>query len=197
MAVFHFAAGTAFLAEDFHLDFARAATFDACFQLFSDGRNPIQPHMSFGDPATHATTINTTPTIALGYSSLGGPLTIPPYRQSVPSSYRALTSNFRFYDDAAGNAVLVGTLTGEVYDLSETYTYILAQSQRTRTHDVNTNSGLFMGDDKVTLGGLDDRFYDPQGDLQMHLGGGNDLGMQGLAKQGLGTPNALADLVVM
>jgi len=182
MAVFTATQGTVFRAEVFHLDFAQVATSTPYDQLFNDGANIAHLYLSFADPTTHATTANitTTPGITLDYSSLDDPLTGPGYDQSVQSSHVGLTSDFAFYDYISGDAVLVGTLVGEVYDLTETYAYSRVQTETaeiSRTHTVDAFSGLFMGDDTVTLSTLADNFCDPQGDLRMHMGGGDDLGV--------------------
>lgn len=186
MAIFQFSAGTAFRAEAFHLDLPQVATSNAVPQLFRDGDTSYF-YQFFADPVTFAYTANITTTlpITLDMSNLGDPMTAPTFTKSVISNFVGLTSDFAFYDYSSGSAVLVGELADEVYILTENYTYerIGTETQEiSRSHTFLGFSGLFRGDDTVRLGDLDDSFWDPQGDLSMFMGGGNDLGIHLVGK---------------
>ncbi|MBC7477996.1 MAG: calcium-binding protein, partial [Pseudorhodobacter sp.] len=182
MAVFLAAAGTAFRAENFGLDLAHASDAHFYTEIFTDIGNATQFYQSATDPVSHAYRSNITSTlgITLDHSTFDDTFDTPFYENSAVHPYTGITSDFTFYDYATGSAVLVGTLTGSVYDIAVRDSYLRVLTETQEIHHANTVesfTGLFMGDDRVKLGGLADYFCDPQGDLAMHLGGGDDLGI--------------------
>jgi Ca2+-binding RTX toxin-like protein len=188
MAVFQATAGTAFRAEVFGLDFAGlfAVTSNFYYQIFSGAGNATQLYLSFNMPVTYVQTANIISTLPfpLNHSTFDDDFVTLFYSNSAVQSYLDQTSAFSFYDYASGSSVLVGTLTGTIFDIEISDYYLRVRTETDEISHMNyveSFTGLFMGDDQVTLGALADYFCDPQGDLALRLGGGDDIGihMQG------------------
>jgi len=185
MAVFQINAGAVFRAGNFGLDFAGLFSVNANFyyQVFSGQLNQTNLYLSFSNPTSHAALadiISIIPSITLDHSTFGDTFDTPFYENSALHTYTGVVSDFVFHDYSQGAAQVVGTLTGSIYDLSviNYYSRVLTETQEiVQRNSVDTFTGLFMGDDQVTLGELADYFCDPQGDLILRLGGGDDLGI--------------------
>ena len=184
MTVFQTTAGTAFRAENFGLDsagvFSKATFF--YYQVSSHPPGVTQLYLSFADPISFAYTANIISILGfpLDHSTFDDTFDTPYYFNSELHSYRNITSDFAFYDYASGSEVLIGMLTGSVYDIDILDSYQRIRTEEDATHHINTVeafTGLFMGDDQVTLGALADYFCDPQGSLDLKMGGGDDLGI--------------------
>ena len=182
MAVFHGAAGTAFRAENFGLDLAHASDAQFYTQMFTDPANTTQFYQSSSEPGINgylSNIISTLP-LALDHSTFDDTFDTQFSSNSAVHNYDGVTSDFDFYDYTSGSEVMVGTLTGSVYDIAviDSYQRVLTETQEIHhANTVESFTGLFMGNDRVTLGGLADNFCDPQGNLTMHMGGGDDLGI--------------------
>lgn len=184
MAVFQSAAGTAFRAENFGIDYAGAfsKTGNFHYQIFDQAANQSGLYLSFTDQTTHQYLGNITSTlpITLDHSTFDDPFDTSFYMNEAIRIYAGVTSDFAFYDYATGSAVLVGSLTGAVYSIAvvDSYQRVLTETQEiSHMNSVASFPGVFAGDDTVTLGGLADYFCDPRGDLSLHMGGGDDLGL--------------------
>lgn len=135
--------------------------------------------------------LGTEPATALyQIASIGPILTLPQGQPIYPVNgagdyvLTGVTGDFSFTDYGSGVGVEIGTLTGNVWQaatLRETPVYdgdtIIGYQYQLFLEAGSAGAAfpVFMGDDTVTLGALDDVFHDYGGNLQAALGDGSDV----------------------
>ena len=98
------------------------------------------------------------------------PAPVIPAGQTEATQHYSGTTTAYFRDPTN---IVIGTLTLAHYDLDITATNANGPTNYFASY-VNPAYAMFSGDDTVTLGNLDDFFYDPDGSLLIDLGGGDD-----------------------